>query len=72
VLLLLPLCGAIPAWRDGLRVPASFFGLAKLRNPSTFLTTFSTFQLFLFGIAVAQALSQQATGTKTKKEVMNA
>jgi hypothetical protein len=62
----------IPAWRDGPRVPASFFNLAQLRNPSTSLTTFSDFQLFLFGITVAQALSQQAMGTKTKKEVMNA
>lgn len=62
-------CGAIPARRDGLHFPASSVYPLHSLNPSTFLTTFSTFPLSLIGIPVAQALDQQTMGTKPGKEV---
>jgi hypothetical protein len=67
----LPFAGLAPHRVMDSRVPASFSGLAQLLNPSTFLTTFSASSDFFFGIAIAQAPDQQATGTKWEKEVMN-
>jgi hypothetical protein len=62
-------CGAIPAWDDGPRVPASLCGLAHPLNPLSFLATFQTFPLQLFGTPIAQAILRRHMEPRAGKEV---